>query len=47
VSSTLLMGMTGRIATLAPSDIADIAVFKLVEQKVTFIHTLRQTCLGN
>jgi predicted amidohydrolase len=42
-----LMGMNGRIGTLCVGAYADIAVFKLVDQKVAFIDTLKQTRQGN
>jgi predicted amidohydrolase len=45
--SARLMGMTGRIGTLAVGALADVAVFKLVDQKVIFIDTLKQTRQGN
>jgi len=42
-----LMGMKGLIGTLAPGALADVAVFKLIDQKVTFIDTLKQVRQGN
>lgn len=42
-----LMGMEGKIGTLAFGAYADIAIFKLVNQKVTFVDTFKQTRQGN
>lgn len=41
-----LMGMEGRIGTLADGAYADIAIFKLVEQKVNFMDTFKQIRQG-
>lgn len=42
-----LMEMEGKIGTLAYGAYADIAIFKLAEQKVTFVDTFKQTRQGN
>lgn len=42
-----LMGMEGKIGTLAFGAYADIAIFKLVSQAVTFVDTFKQTRKGN
>lgn len=43
----VLMGLGGKIGTLAAGAYADIAIFKLAEQKVTFIDTLKQIRQGS
>jgi len=42
-----LMGMAGKIGTLAPGAYGDIAIFKLVEQQVDFVDTLKQRRQGS
>lgn len=42
-----LMGMEGRIGTLAHGACADIAIFKLAKQEVTFYDTFKQTRQGS
>ena len=42
-----LMGLRGKIGTLAAGAYADIAIFKLAEKRVTFIDTLKQIRQGD
>ena len=43
----LLMGMDGRIGTLAPGAVADIAVFKLINQDAVFYDYLNDYVRGD